>query len=214
MSSSKHRAAVVLHGLARSASSMSKLADALEAESFDVLNVDYPSTKKTIAQCAAYVSKRVKERFPEAPLYGVSHSMGGIVLRHLRKLSWKRIVMIAPPNQGSKSAAAVRPSILKALYGPAGAALAKPPKKGWPYPSAPFAVIAGTKRVSLVNPTSWIVAHDAFDEDEDHDGTVAVSETHLKGESAFKTVHATHTTIMDNDEVIESAIKFLKKGWF
>ena len=56
----------------------------------------------------------------------VTHSMGGIILRHLRdpRLTWSRAVMLAPPNQGSRLAAGlVRNPLFRWFYGPAGSEL-------------------------------------------------------------------------------------------
>ena len=72
--------------------------------------------------------------------------------------------------------------------------------KAWPFPPAPFAVIAGTRRRSWANPTSWI-SHRIFDRATGHDGTVAVTETKLDGMAAFETIDASHTTIMHDPRV-------------
>jgi triacylglycerol esterase/lipase EstA (alpha/beta hydrolase family) len=151
----------------------------------------------------------------------VTHSLGGIIFRHLGDgLHWKRAVMLAPPNNGSAIARAVsaapatarvfrylRQTTLGGLAGPAGTS------REWPFPPAPFAVIAGTKRFAAVNPTSWW-SHRIFGKDEEHDGTVAVEETKLEGMASFATVKASHTTIMDEPAVHELVITFLRNGYF
>ncbi len=135
-------------------------------------------------------------------LCAVTHSLGGIVVRHMHdpRLAWQRIVMLAPPNQGSQVAGAFGGNPLyKWFYGPAGQELADP--RTWPAPPAPFAVIAGTHGDALSNPPSWVVRRArVFATGVVHDGTVAVDETRLDGMAAFATVPATHTWIMNHPQ--------------
>ena len=44
----RNEAVILLHGLARNASSMHKLEKALVEQGYEVVNVDYPSTKHDI----------------------------------------------------------------------------------------------------------------------------------------------------------------------
>ncbi len=201
---------VLLHGLARTRGSMRGMDDALRAAGFETWSRTYPSRRMTIADAAAQVADWLAEEAPGRTLCAVTHSLGGILVRHLGdpRLSWKRIVMLAPPNQGSHLASRLKESgLFRWFYGPAGVELADP--SGWPPPPAPFLVIAGTRRIALSNPTSWTAAA-AFPEGEAHDGTVAVGETRLPGMTAFSTVDATHTWIMNDTEAQERTIAFLR----
>lgn len=201
---------VLLHGLARRRGSMAGLARALEAAGLATWAIDYPSRTDTIAAAAAAVADRLAAELPDRPLAAVTHSLGGILWRHLGdpRLRWQRGVMLAPPNQGSQIAAAfARHPLFRWFYGPAGQELAAP--AAWPGPPAPSLVVAGTRRRALVNPTSWVSGR-VFAPDVAHDGTVAVDEARLPGIDRFATVDATHTTIMDDRAVQALVVGYLR----
>ncbi len=208
---------VLLHGLARRAGSLARLGRALTAAGFPVWACDYPSRQRGIAAAAAAIADRLAEELPGRSLAAVTHSLGGIVVRHLGdpRLHWQRIVMLAPPNRGSQVAAAFGGNRLFGwFYGPAGRELGQPiDPTTWPPPPAPCAVIAGTRRRALINVTSW-VSHRVFADGTDHDGTVAVDETRLATAAAFATVDANHTLIMNNLRARELALAFLRTGTF
>ncbi len=208
---------VLLHGLARRAGSLAKLGRVLTAAGFPVWACDYPSRRRGIAAAAATIADRLADELPDRPLAAVTHSLGGIVVRHLGdpRLRWQRIVMLAPPNRGSQVAAAFTGNRLFGwFYGPAGRELAGPiDPSTWPPPPAPCAVIAGTRRRALANPTSW-VSHRVFAAGAAHDGTVAVDETTLAGAAATATVDASHTLIMNHPRVHALTLAFLRDGVF
>lgn len=197
---------------------MDRMAAALEAADLETWSIDYPSTSMTIEDIARRVSRHLHKEHPERKLYAVTHSLGGIVLRHLKRprLNWKRAVLIAPPNGGSAVAAALAGNpIFQALAGPAGGALGRAAgvTKPWPFPPCPFGIIAGTRAFARGNPTSWISGR-LFAKGDPNDGTVTVEETKLVGSADHVTVDATHTTIVDEPEVQALTIRFLKSGLF
>lgn len=207
---------VLVHGLARGPASMRSLAEALDKAGFEPRPYQYASTRAPIKDLAAQLAKDLAKRYRKRPVCAVTHSLGGILVRCAPRdtINWKRIVMLAPPNQGSKVAATLSGVALDALFGPSaielGAAAEDP--KAWPFPPAPFGVIAGTRRRSWINPTSLLSGR--IFGDVDHDGTVTVEETKLDGMAAFETIDATHTTIMHDARVHELVISFLRDGWF
>jgi pimeloyl-ACP methyl ester carboxylesterase len=205
---------VLLHGLARGAGSLDGMGRALRAAGFPVWACDYPSTSTSIADAADEVARRLREELPDRELCAVTHSLGGIVVRHLgdRGLDWRRIVMLAPPNRGSRVANLLAgQALFKRAYGLAGVELAE--DRQWPFPPAPFAIIAGTKRRSWTNPTSYLTRF-VLPDDVEHDGTVLVDETQLDGMAAFARVDANHTFIMDHPEAQRLATRFLLEGTF
>jgi pimeloyl-ACP methyl ester carboxylesterase len=205
---------VLLHGLARGQGSMAKLGKFLRAHGFDTVARTYPSRRHSISYLATEVADWIVEQAGERPVSAVTHSMGGVLVRHLHdaRIRWDRIVMLAPPNRGSQLAAAlVKNPVFGWYYGPAGAELADGSQ--WPLPPAPFAVIAGTRGFALTNPTSWTVGR-RFAAQTKHDGTVAVDETRLEGMAAFAEVDATHTWIMNDLRTQQLVLQYLHTGGF
>jgi hypothetical protein len=204
----------LLHGLARREGSMAPLGRALARAGFDTWARTYPSRHMSIADAARAMADALAEAAAGRPLYAVTHSLGGIVVRHMSdpRLDWRRIVMLAPPSQGSALAAAMADNALfRWFYGPAGIELGD--GSAWPPPPAPFAVIAGTRRLAFGNPTSWTFGR-KFGADRSHDGTVAVDETQLPGMAAYAEVDATHTWIMNHPDTQARVIAFLRDGFF
>ena len=205
---------VLLHGLARGHGSMSRLGKFLRAEGFETVSRTYPSRRHSISYLATEVADWIVEQAGDRPVCAVTHSMGGVLVRHLHdtRIRWHRIVMLAPPNRGSQLAAALAKNpVFLWYYGPAGAELAD--GSAWPQPPAPFGVIAGTRGFALTNPTSWTMGR-RFPAETKHDGTVAVAETKLDGMSAFAEVDATHTWIMNDVRTQQLVLQYLQTGGF
>lgn len=205
---------VLLHGLARGRGSMERMSTYLRAHDFETWSHTYPSRKHSLSYLATAMTEMLVERAGGRPLFAVTHSMGGVVVRHLHdpRLHWQRIVMLAPPNQGSRIAAGLAANpVFRWFYGPAGAELADASK--WPAPPAPFGVIAGTRNRAFTNVTSWTIGR-RFATGVANDGTVAVEETKLTGMAAFAEVDATHTWIMNAAEAQRLVRVFLQDGNF
>jgi alpha-beta hydrolase superfamily lysophospholipase len=205
---------VLLHGLARGQGSMAKLAAYLRKHNYDTWSHTYPSRRHSIQYLASALTDRLVTVAEGRPLFAVTHSMGGIIVRHLNdpRLAWTRIVMLAPPNQGSQLAAGlVRNPLFRWFYGPAATELAD--ASTWPPPPAPFGVIAGTRSRALSNVTSWTIGR-RFPDGVRNDGTVAVEETKLPGMAAFAEVDATHTWIMNAQPAWRLIVQYLQNGRF
>ena len=205
---------VLLHGLARGHGSMRRLATYLRTHGFETVSRTYPSRRHSISYLAGEVSDWITEHAGERPVHAVTHSMGGVLVRHLHdpRIQWGRIVMLAPPNRGSQLAAGLmRNPVFRWYYGPAGAELAN--GGTWPAPPAPFAVIAGTRSLAISNVTSWTVGRRLSPQTQ-NDGTVAVEETKLDGMAAFAEVDATHTWIMNDVRVQALVVSYLRDGMF
>jgi triacylglycerol lipase len=206
---------VLLHGLARTWRSMSGLRRHLEREGFATWAETYPSRRMPIAELAAATAEHIRAAAgPGAELMAVTHSLGGILVRHMPDLPWRRVVMLAPPNQGSLVARSFRElPAFRWFYGPAGQEVALGDE--WPAPPAPFGVIAGTRTTSVANPTSWLTTGlRVFPPGHEHDGTVSVEETRLPGMADFRTVAAGHTFIMNDPRVRAWVVRFLREGRF
>ena len=205
---------LLLHGLARGPGSMARLGAHLAAHGFDTRSHSYPSRRASIAEIARGLADTIAREAAGRPISAVTHSLGGVVARHLHdpRIAWQRIVMLAPPNQGSRLARdlAMNP-LFRWFYGPAGRELAD--ASSWPAPPAPFAVIAGTRARALINPTSWTAGR-RFPPDVPNDGTVAVAETRLDGMADFAEIDATHTWIMNDPRVHGLVVRYLRHGRF
>ena len=213
---SAKEAVILLHGLARTDQSMTKMASALEAEGFTVLNVDYPSREATVEQLATKVIEAAladpKLKGPER-IHFVTHSMGGILVRQYLKTRRPallgRVVMLGPPNQGSEVVDKLGDThVFTAINGPAGNQLGTGPDSV-PNRLGPvnfeLGVIAGDRSINWIN-SVMIKGAD--------DGKVSVERTKVAGMKAHLVIHATHPYLMSNAEAIRETIHFLRHGAF
>lgn len=205
---------ILLHGLARTASSMEKMAEAFEERGFSVTNVDYPSREHPVEELAPMaVEAGLAECPEEGRVHFVTHSLGGILVRYylehheLERLG--RVVMLAPPNRGSQVVDDFRevPGF-ELINGPAGLQLGTD-EGSVPSSLGPVdyevGVIAGTE---TFNP---ILSQSLPNPD---DGKVSVESTKVEGMSDFLVVSHSHPFIMLAEGVIEQAISFVETGRF
>lgn len=207
---------VLLHGLCRSAASMSKMADFLKQRGYVVLNYDYPSTTDTIENLSEKVISDAlsHESLRECvKIHFVTHSMGGILVRSYfsRHIDQRpgRVVMIGPPNQGSEVVDKIGNWwVFKKINGPAGEQLGTS-KTSVPNTLGPvtfeLGVIAGDRSVNWIN--SFLI-------NGPDDGKVSVERTKAEGMKAHIVVHAVHPLIMVNKKVLQYTLTFLQTGTF
>lgn len=208
-------AVVLLHGLGRTHRSMAPLRRYLDGLGYTTWSRTYPSRQRTIQDLADEVSDWIRRDLGDRPIVGVTHSMGGILVRYMReRLPWRGVVMLAPPNQGSLVAAHLSDHpLFRWAFGPAGRQLAD--AADWPAPPGPFAVVAGTRGPSWGNVPSWLIHRlRVFPAGEPHDGTVRVAETRLDGMIAFAEVDASHTFLMNHPATRGLVRQFLQTGGF
>lgn len=206
----------LLHGLARTSASMAGMADALREAGYSVSNIDYPSREKPIAELAASAVaegvSRCRQQGAER-IHFVTHSLGGILVRAyladetIPELG--RVVMLAPPNQGTRVVDEFSgvPGF-ELLNGPAGFQLGKD-ENSVPLKLGPanfeVGIIAGDTSLNPILSTAF---------DEPNDGKVAVEDTKLEGMKDFLVVHHSHPFIMESDAVIDQTLHFLRFGRF
>jgi triacylglycerol lipase len=207
---------VLLHGLGRTALSMKRLEWTLDKEGFRVVNESYPSTRLSVEEAAnGWLTDLLDKRTPDrgAKINFVTHSLGGIVLRQYlqnhRVENLGRVVMLAPPNQGSELVDKLRRNLLFKLFtGPAGQELGTDtrslPKRLGP-PAFELGIIAGDRSF---NPwfSVWIPRP--------NDGKVSVQSTLIEGMKDFRVTHQTHTWMPWSKEVGAVMAQFLKPGHF
>jgi pimeloyl-ACP methyl ester carboxylesterase len=194
---------------------MNRLEDALRDAGYDVINNGYPSREKPIEELARLAIDRGVSQCSSAddPIHFVTHSLGGILVRYyvethgLARLS--KVVMLAPPNQGSEVVDRLRevPGF-SLLNGPAGLQL------GTDASSVPLSlgrvhftlgVIAGTE---TFNPLLSLHLPDP------NDGKVSVESAKVDGMTDFIEVPHSHTFIMRSQRVIDQVLFFLRTGRF
>ncbi|WP_416395655.1 esterase/lipase family protein [Allohahella sp. A8] len=207
---------VLLHGLWRNNLAMWPLEDALLAQGYTVVNLDYPSTSMSIPELAEqYLAPAVEQcdEAVEGPTHLVSHSMGGIVVRwYLQTAALHpeaRVVMLSPPNQGNELAVHFRDWPLFDLFVGRAARQLSTDELGilgqiQPLRS-PTGIIGGQRTRGWLSlgllPTP-------------NDGTVSVESMRLPEMQDFLLVDESHVSIRGSALVHEQVIHFLNKGLF
>ena len=207
---------VLIHGLNRSWRAMQPMAEALREAGFSTVNVDYPSQAGSIEILAPMAVDTGLADCREAGadrIYFVTHSIGGILLRYAHQASpipeLGRVVMLAPPNQGSEVIDITRNWPTTEIFaGEAGLQLGTDPDS-IPRQLGPIdfelGVIAGTGSVNFFMSAML---------PEPNDGKVSVASTRIDGMTDFLIVDNSHHFITESDVVIYNTSYFLKHGIF
>ncbi|CCK78470.1 esterase/lipase family protein [Desulfobacula toluolica] len=212
----ENRKVVLLHGLARSSSSMNKLENALQNKGFITCNIDYPSTKHSVEILAQeHILPKIIDCLGSLgmPICFVTHSMGGIVVRYLAEHALiphiDRVVMLSPPNKGSQIVDRLGKTwLFKLVNGPAGQQLGTN-SESLPLKLKPanfeVGIITGSRSINLIF-SLMIKGKD--------DGKVSIENAKLKGMKDFMVLPSSHPFIMKNNTAIEQTIFFLNYGVF
>ena len=207
---------VLLHGLGRSRWSMRTMEKALTQSGYRVFNMGYPSTTKAIPDLAAELHVQVQHCCHTNQTHFVTHSLGGILVRsyltHYPLDNLGRVVMLSPPNKGSKLVDVLgKVGAFTLILGPASGQLSTQPS------SIPnqlnqrgpvdfeLGVITGNRSFNPL--TSWLIPGP-------DDGRVSVNSAQVAGMADFLVVPRTHTFIMSSRTVIEQTVNFLRTGKF
>lgn len=205
---------VILHGIARSSTHMQPLAEKLEKEGYDVINLDYPSTKHTLGELTTSISKDLASKLTEdKPIHFIGYSMGGLLVRAIlvkhKPAKLGRVIQLAPPNNGSEVADFLKDNWLyKTIFGPAGQQLTtnnNDTQKLLGKIDYELGVIAGDSTIDPIS--SYIIGRD-------NDGKVSIASTKVNGMKDHVVVSASHTFFPNNDDVQEQVIYFLQNGKF
>ena len=214
-------AVVLLHGMIRSRSSLNFIKNALKNEGYEVIAIDYASTRESQAEIAQQVAQVLADQPAIQRFSFVTHSMGGLIFRRLMaqaasqrqesKSGWwdhiqaYRAVMLFPPNQGAHMAN-IRADwlVYDWIMGVAGQELTTEAVSRLP-PVAPIptAVLAGGRGHDLGRSTKI---------PGDDDGTVAVTETYLEGVQEWRRFNVGHTFGMNDPDIIQATVLFINDG--
>jgi predicted alpha/beta hydrolase family esterase len=201
-----HREIVVLvHGLMRTSMSMGPLKIYLERHGYEAHVYSYPSPRHSIHEHAVRLHQYIEQLMAENPgvkVHFVTHSLGGIISReavsNLSKKQFKNVgylVMMAPPNQGSRLAkisTKIMPMISSAIK---------------PLAELSSDQSAYVHHVPIPNIKMGIIAGR-------FDAKVPPSYARLQGQAEPIVINTTHTFIMNNATAKKLIVTFLDKGTF
>ena len=207
---------ILVHGLGRTWRSMKKPQKFLEQHGYCVFNLKYPSRKYVIELLSRnylqdFILTHCHDRTKK--LHFVTHSMGGILVRYYLKddlpENLGRVVMLAPPNQGSEVVDREKHwLIFRWWLGPAGQQL------GTDVDSLPVQLGPVNFEVGVIAGSRSIELHHSLVIPGVDDGKVAVERAKVAGMKDFLLVHKAHTFIMNDNEVLRQIEYFLKTGNF
>jgi pimeloyl-ACP methyl ester carboxylesterase len=206
---------VLLHGLGRTSWSMLVLEWRLESAGYRVVNIGYPSTDQDIETLSRSLAGELGTCCigGDGRIHFVTHSMGRILVRYF--LSYNdlpqlgKVVMLSPPNHGSEIVDVLRDySLFELGMGPAALQLGTG-DESMPNRLGPvdfeLGVIAGDRSSDPLG--GWLI-------EGAHDGKVSVESARVEGMTDFLIVPESHTFIMNDGEVIEQTLRFLRTGSF
>jgi pimeloyl-ACP methyl ester carboxylesterase len=206
----------LVHGLGRTARSLKRIEWTLEGAGYRVINESYPSTRLSVEEAAnVWLASLLEDRTPDqsARIHFVTHSLGGLVVRQYladhQLANLDRVVMLAPPNQGSELADRLKNNLLfKFIDGPAGQQLGTD-STNLPARLGPVAfelgVIAGDRSL---NPLFSACLP------KPNDGKISVQSTAVEGMREQLVIHGTHTWMMWRGDVARAVVRFLEEGAF
>lgn len=192
---------VLVHGMGRSSLSMAPLGWTLRRAGYEVMNWGYSSTCCEIAELGERLERDLLDRPDGVPdrVHFVGHSLGNIIVRWVvahdsaGSIDVGRIVMLAPPNRGSRVADRLAPTL------------------GWllkPLPELGTGPMLASRELHLRDELQVGIIAGRFD------GKVAVEETALEGMDAHLVLPATHPFLMLRPDVHRLVIRFLRSGTF
>lgn len=207
---------ILLHGMGRTKRSMALLERRLRKAGFKTANIGYPSLLKNIKQLAdEHLAPVVDSCRADgaARVHFVTHSLGGIIVRQYlqdKELpAGSRMVMLAPPNQGSELAELLKRFFLyRWIMGPAAQELGISPD------SVPISLGPISVETGIIIGTRSIMPFGSRIFNGPNDGKVSVERAKLTGMKDFLVLPAGHAFIMRNPAAIEQVIRFLQHGEF
>ena len=220
---------VLIHGLNRSDLSFVVMQKILQRHGYEVVVQSYPSTEADLFVLAEQTLPRAFDACEADTVHIVAHSMGAILVRiwlaqdrldvpvdqagltgpaaQDRRVRLGRVVMLAPPNQGSEVVDVFGDMrFFSWLNGPESQQLGTDGVAPvLPQARYPLGVIAGSRSVNPLF-SALIPGRD--------DGAVSVAATALKGMTDHITLPVIHSFLMNNPLVLYQVLWFLRQGAF
>lgn len=216
MNERKSQLIVILHGIGMSTLRMAWLEFGLRRAGYSTLNIGYPSLRRDLAGCAAYVKARL-DAYPTgnySSIHFVTHSMGGLVALELlaekEAFPVHRAILIAPPYRGSEVADFLHKfRLYRAAFGPSGSQLTTTYRKdiGFVIPTTTeIGIIAGTRGYEY----PWFLS--IMNKTGEHDGLVSVQSTQIPGAKDSITIRMSHSFLLEKS--VKQTLHFLEHGQF
>jgi len=190
------------------------LGQRLEWAGLTVINISYPSTEESVDRLAEHVHRELEHEVgTHAKLDFVTHSLGALVLRTLlvthQEIPVGRIVMLAPPNQGSLVADRLHDhAAWRWIAGPAGQQLGQGHDgvaARLPGLAVETGVIAGHCSINPI--ASYLIPGP-------DDGAVGIDSTFVAGMRDFLSLCQAHSFLMFDPRVYDEVQSFLLTGAF
>lgn len=208
---SEEKNLVCIHGFFRSKHNMVRIAHAFKNQNWNVINWGYASRNKMILDHSKDLVETLNhlvQEHPGKPIYFVTHSMGGLILRGALNLPncpkeafLGKIVLLAPPMRGSSMARRLYPyRIFRSIFGNySGLELMTTLEDGFDklgaFPNVPILILAGT---GGCNPFIHGI----------NDGKVSVEETQMSTPHIHRLVPHGHFWISYSSKVIHQIEEF------
>lgn len=185
------RKRVLIHGLFLRGYVMRPMARHFRARGHDVLILDYPTRSQTLAQSAAAWAPRIREFAQGQPIDCVGHSLGGLLIRHLRlhfPEQIRRAATLGTPHQNSAAALYFRRFRRGKLIAQSWPQALDGQAPEWDA-RIPLLSLAGTR-------SKGVGSSFGLFRGEPSDGTVAVAETRLPQAAAYCELPYGHTRLI------------------
>jgi hypothetical protein len=205
----------IIHGYGGFTLQMEKINSALQSQGYVTENYSYSDFSENLDSLGRDLYQKIQKENMDTVSF-VTHSMGALLVRSMYQYMNSadhfpvvhRMVMVAPPNKGSKLADFFSGSSLKFLLGP-NVELMRTDTDSYannlPVPTCEIGIIAGIRgRKPWFNPFLK----------EDNDGNVTPHQALLGSEKDFAVVKASHALITQQKQVIALILTFMKTGAF